>query len=80
MSASADRTIVTWHFEKPVSSIGRGSRGKGEEEEEKEGESSQMTSEVNIKDYRYKSRKFFSMFPIHHLIDDDPDHSSFMYE
>lgn len=82
MSTSADKTIVTWHLEKPVPYIGRVAQREeeeGEQEEEEVSEMSQMSSEINIKDYRYKSQKFFNRFPLHHLID-DAEHFSFVYE
>lgn len=80
MSTSADKTIVTWHLEKPVPYLGHVAEGgEGEEEEEIMSEMSQMSSEINIKDYRYKSQKFFNRFPLHHLID-DAEHFSFVYE
>ena len=82
MSASADKTIVTWHFEKPVSHQDKeeekARHGKEREEEEhEEEEGSNISTEITIKEYLKNAQKFFNKFPIRHLVEELP---SFVYE
>lgn len=92
VSASADKSLVTWAFKNKYSKQSKEQQvleeeekpeAKEEEEEEEEGES-QLDSDVNatmtdtVKDYHYKPMRFFEAFPVKIVVDDSPECCGFV--
>lgn len=85
VSASADKTIVTWYFKGAARAVAakrdeesEEGEGEGEEGEEVESDSS---SDTNLKGgYRYRPPKFYTEFPFKVVVEERIDWCCFVYD
>ena len=85
VSTSADKTIVTWHFQKPVTSKTKEKIHcvkmfveKSIDRDEDITSSSSLTNEDEV--FPYQTPKFYADFHMRHVVGTGPNCCGFVYE